>query len=90
MKTDQELKLALVKMLPEIYWNSIDDCAYWIVGLRHGRVLDTEWLHVCWLVEQTLSGMQMLKYQRILSHICENSTLRATHATWQQRATALC
>ena len=62
-------------------------------------VLDTELLHLCWLVEGTLDdggtgdeppevcGTQVMEYVGVLASDTEFSTL---HATWQQRTIALC
>ena len=58
--TDQELQIALAKMLPEkIEWvvisiKSIASFAYW--KDNNTQILDTEWLYVSWLVEQTLDA----------------------------------
>lgn len=61
--TDTQLKQALAKMLPEklayvdtFYWRDED--------LTVGReVLDTELLHLCWLVEETLTEDQQSEHQ---------------------------
>lgn len=61
--TDTQLKQALAKMLPEkILWNTQE--LLWIdkkTGFWSnvaGRVLDTELLHLCWLVEEGLTPDQ--------------------------------
>ena len=89
--TDTQLKQALAKMLPErvgfstmLQWRS--DSQYC------GRfVLDTELLHLCWLVEDTLNKDEMNRYEHLLT---ENNTIKdwarmLFHATWQQRTIAL-
>lgn len=55
--TDTQLKQTLAEMLPDkIKYDSTEDTAphlYWRVTFRT-PVLDTELLHLCWLVEQGL------------------------------------
>lgn len=52
--TEQDLKLALSKMLPEKMYIE-NGLARWLYDSeqhldRSLKVFDTEWLHVCWLV----------------------------------------
>jgi len=85
--TDEQLKRALAKMLPE-------KCQWWADAWRELRllrstgqycgVLDTELLHLCWLVEEDFSNLEIDNYWNCLGSIWE-----ATHATWQQRTIAL-
>lgn len=90
--TDEQLKRTLTKMLPEkvgqyrlepnkFYWRDAD-CT---------EILDTELLHLCWLVEETLSNQfQIEEYNKVLSfETWQNDYTGNTHATWQQRTTAL-
>ena len=88
--TDQQLQLALAKMLPEIlradFGTEGDDLHFeWLVEPRLMRIRDAEWLHVCWLVEQTLSDDERKEYTPLLM----TNWWGLTHASWQQRATAL-
>lgn len=88
--TDTQLQQALAKMLPEKIVSSNDWRFDWVdnSGQRYYKVIDTEWLYVCWLVEQTLSHEQgesqskIFEYTELLSDDC--------HASWQQRTIALC
>ena len=70
-------------MLPEkIYWNDTFQSWTWLNydnPLPDAPVLDTELLHLCWLVEETLSDIAMEEYGITLT----------VHATWQQRIIAL-
>lgn len=62
MTKDQQLQLALAKMLPEhLHIDELNHEVYWKDGspfardwdeTKFGEVLTTEWLHVCWLAEQ--------------------------------------
>lgn len=109
--TDSQLKQALAKMLPDsIQWR--DD---WIVpmlqNIENGRfpIYDTELLHLCWLVEETLTEAERMLYGEISWQLCTGKFLDfsgvyyagelpemdykqlfpISHATWQQRTTAL-
>lgn len=81
--TDEQLKSALVKMLPECVFESGDlyiyDNDFGSGG--HRQVLDTELLHLCWLVEGTLSRSQECDY-----FVSLNQFMRAS---WQQKVIAL-
>jgi hypothetical protein len=100
--TDTQLKQALAKMLPDrLIWYS-NDLAYkpkdWSSSnsLPSDWPLDTELLHLCWLVEETLSDYLQEEYYYALSDECETTVdkplvqSRTYHATWQQRVIALC
>ncbi len=87
-KTDQELQLLLAKMLPKevsvggnglVYWN---DWSH----KKFATVEETEWLHVCWLVEQTLDRSQ--RHQYMFEELPADEWDQVS-ATWQQRAMAL-
>ena len=85
--SNDQLKVALAKMLPDDvavnpggefswYWrhkNNTTDC----------KVLDTELLHLCWMVEENMTNKQWVEYEN-------NELNRDVHATWQQRVIALC
>ena len=68
---------------------------YFPNGNQSGRsVLDTELLHLCWLVEETLDYLTFIQYDKILQDIViedsPSKDWRLTHATWQQRVITLC
>lgn len=107
LHNDQSLKLALAKMLPDkigqthgaskdetilVWFNN--DVEY------HGKedeqilaqVLDTELLHLCWLVEQTLNNKQDSEFVSFLAADVSDgswSTSKAAHASWQRRVATL-
>ena len=113
--TDEQLKRTLAKMLPE----KIAIHAYNTNGTEQGmvrdlmwldddgdfgiEVLDTELLHLCWLVEETLEPAQCSQYAEVLANKLEivddgwygdwsinwHEVATIAHATWQQRTTAL-
>lgn len=101
---DIQLKQALAKMLPEtLHLDEItSDILYWRDGEDDlgKEVLDTELLHLCWLVEETITDGRRIVY---LSYLCEQlqgediwpevltkeKGWLFTHATWQQRVIAL-
>ena len=107
--TDIQLKQALAKMLPETvredYGTEGDDFHLeWKVNRIGMRVLDTELLHLCWLVEETISSVDEVfkkrEYIFELMNQCGVSPdmggkwsfiqdFALTHATWQQRTIAL-
>jgi hypothetical protein len=95
--TDTQLKHALAKMLPEKLGLSPSGVLSWLTLQGNDYVLDTELLHLCWLVEEALEDEQILDYVRILLEDvlqCFQGKFRQhfalTHATWQQRTIALC
>ena len=89
--TEQDLKLALAKMLPEkivLYHNPQFPELATIRWMKDGRELqETEWLHVCWLVEETMVGSD--SWGRYLVEMATTPWNELIHATWQQRAAAL-
>ena len=91
--TDTQLKQALAKMLPETLQIHNDSQA-WLRWKETGyQVEDTELLHLCWLVEETLGSTLGTRYQYgfILDSMTSVITrFEVVHATWQQRVTALC
>ena len=100
--TDIQLKQALAKMLPEVLgdrtytaiggvsntylvWKAPDAQQR---GITQGRpVLDTELLHLCWLVEEMLAENEQAFYRHL--GIIVNNQGWCWHATWQQRVIAL-
>ena len=109
--TDQQLKQALAKMLPSQLTidssYSIKDCECdrlrWKFDSTVHRyridlgVLDTELLHICWLIERTLSANDARVYAFRMSgaeHTTDHEVSRmmvfkAMNASWQQRTLAL-
>lgn len=105
--TDFQLQLALAKMLPEKIF-AIDNgndvryrpCNFGWSG-QEGIIpiiKETEWLHVCWLVEQTLSWRATenakCEAERYLDELKDSGGVPGCFAhycsSWQQRALALC
>jgi len=95
--TDPELKQLLAKMLPEtlIYYPYVIDGDWeqepflsWKDDTFGNEVLDTELLHICWLVEEGLDRIQQVCYQSQLNHKGTVGDF-SYHATWQQRTLAL-
>lgn len=97
--TNEQLKRTLAKMLPEkvklsrVHANR--SLLIW-TDFTHDRagheVLDTELLHLCWLVEETLSSEQCNNIELKLLHgvmATDDIYKRCWHATWQQRTIAL-
>ncbi len=97
--TDQQLQLALAKMLPEkLVYVPIRACSpmeqsgfYWI-AIDDVRDLDkpievTEWLHVCWLVEQTLSPNELANYEQAILN--KYGFVKSYHMSWQERSLIL-
>jgi hypothetical protein len=106
--TDNQLNQALAKMLPkliswhdegyteqndpELYWICTDNSATYI-----REVLNTELLHLCWLVEKSLDDEQVLDYNRtLLEDVLQcfsqgrfRQHFALTHASWQQKVQAL-
>ena len=82
--TDDKLKAALAKMLPEkVRWNTERWNGLTMVcqDVRNNDpVLDTELLHLCWLVEENANVYESAELAIILL---------AYHASWQQRVIAL-
>ena len=97
--TDTQLKQALAKMLPDIIQSSLlGNQILWKNknGSLRG-VLDTELLHLCWLVEETLTEYKSAQYSDELIKQCsadakntaQPNNWSEAHATWQQRVVAL-
>jgi len=93
--TDTQLKQTLAKMLPEYCRWSENYLALIEIKEPHLRVLDTELLHLCWLVEETFNDKEIDSYLFRLDDIVEQPPFRNRisafryHATWQQRVIAL-
>jgi len=93
--TDNQLKVALAKMLPEQvkFRQFTDDIVeygdlYWKNKNQHplqSEVRDTELMHLCNLVEISLSWPQFSSYRKELSKFL----MRTESASWQQRVEAL-
>jgi len=87
--TDNQLKAALAKMLPEtvcyeqesLYWQYEEIRYDRPVMNRGNRILDTELLYLCWLVEENLENKLNLNYYNLI--------VLDPHASWQQRVEAL-
>lgn len=106
--TDAQLKQALAKMLSQkLEWYHLGD-GVWELKLKHypfgfeRAVLDTELLHLCWLLEGSFGGIDSSRYCEILQTVAEQALNRdyklsewfrgkfvCAHATWQQRTIAL-
>ena len=94
--TDTQLKQALAKMLPEtLLWDNGSsphntdrepDDAWGLCWDSGNPVLDTELLHLCWMVEETLNADQI---HNCKLHLLVNGYWMSIHATWQQRTIAL-
>lgn len=97
--TDEQLKRTLAKMLPETvredYGTEGDDFHLeWKIGRKCMRVLDTELLHLCWLVERQLKAEHWRDYVEYLITTVDGGPPKENMffiytATWQQRTTAL-
>ena len=94
--TDDQLKQALAKMLPDIVevFTVKDSPEIVLVEAETGtQYRDTELLHLCWMVEETLTNSQTVSYYCALNDLVEITTFpqwAKVHATWQQRVIALC
>ena len=93
--TDIQLKHALAKMLPgKVYMNTNGGQRYHrLDGEPQPKVLDTELLHLCWLVEETLTRMECTNYSDALltqhPEIATKADEFFWHFNWQQRTIAL-
>lgn len=101
--TNDQLKQALAKMLPEeLYQPKGDTDICWsnaAEGCHEARrgyyVLDTELLHICWMIKEALNPEQQVTYLNTLYKVesVENNLKWRIHpdchATWQQRTVAL-
>lgn len=97
MKTDDQLRALLAKMLPETVHFSHSGELCWSHNYNQDshlfvRVLDTELLHLCSLAEAGLTVVESCKYFDLLRDLepdGEAAGAFAYHATWQQRTRAL-
>jgi len=94
--TDEQLKRALAKMLPDTlqlvpYGREDNLILCWNLEGLSEPVRNTELLHLCWVVEETLNNAEYGDYFEYLATsahaIYRDSAL--CHATWQQRVEAL-
>ena len=98
--TDAQLKQCLAKMLPErlairdsyINESNVRVTTYkpnlvWSSGIYCSEVKDTELLHICWLVEESLD--EFVYGNSYQSALCDVAFTRSRSATWQQRTIAL-
>ena len=85
--TDTQLKQALAKMLPEhIRYNYLNELV-WHCKAQAPCVLDTELLHLCWMVEQELNINDLADYEQNLNN--QFGYMKSYHASWQQRVVVL-
>jgi hypothetical protein len=94
--TDKQLQLALAKMLPEkLHWNKSHNKGMWNRPYGDGEeIKETEWLHVCWLIEKSLPLDKRDEYHWRLGELTEKDRMAPRYwtnlnASWQQRAVAL-
>jgi hypothetical protein len=101
--TDQQLKQALAKLADE-YVSPIrntvsEETEYWWKGHgRAGPVKDTELLHLCWLVEATLTKQwhnYVVALAKVIARAESNEKVSVPtnvliNSSWQQRTIALC
>jgi len=95
--TDKQLKQALAKMLPEtvcyeqesLYWQYEEIRYDRPVMNRGNRILDTELLHLCWLVEEEVFRGKSFEYIDALDKVTFFNDFIRIHATWQNRVIAL-
>ena len=100
--TDKQLEAALAKMLPELlYSDYLADGTFvsirWLTdkpnyGCKGHSVLDTELLHLCWLVEKDLNPEQKLDYIEMLGRGEDEESFYITIALssdWRWRVAAL-
>ena len=102
MNTDNQLKQTLAKMLPEkLDWiaNQLIHVEFTLnpSNIKNdvktkwfkAPVLDTELLHLCWLVEETLEHWEKSSYHEYLNLKTKEDKVWQWHATWQQRTITL-
>jgi len=94
--TDKQLKAVLAKMLPEVCYMNKDGGALYHQPDANGypvqplRVLDTELMYLCWLVEETLNWNQRNAFQeKLTKFITKQTTFWLCSMPWQQRVIAL-
>lgn len=88
--TDKQLKAALAKMLRKqtklanFFWHLDED------GCFTRQIEDTELLHLCWLVEETLDWNQHNAFQeKLKKFITKQTTFWLCSMPWQNRTIAL-
>tara|TARA_R110000868_G_scaffold126944_1_gene334300 strand:- start:139 stop:495 length:357 start_codon:yes stop_codon:yes gene_type:complete len=86
--TDDQLKQLLAKMLPETVKYDTFMSPPTLRWKHSVMVRDTELLHLCDSVEQTLSKMETIQYEDALANEHSDGFSRVRYA-WQQRVTAL-
>lgn len=81
--TNDQLKRALAKMLPERL--DFDNHTSWTtLNWKNGLVIfETELLHICWLIEENLTNDQQAMYEDYFDNY------RDYHANWDVRTIAL-
>lgn len=102
--SDLSLQLALAKMLPDklkITHGVYQDFVYWLPSTTR-PVKETEWLHVCWLIEQAIDGDVLVKARyRVFETKNKNHEAFAhldnvdidsflLKQTWQEHALVIC
>ena len=90
--TDTQLKQALAKMLPDKLMRRFGNWRW--LGVYRITVPDTELLHLCWLVEESLTNDQWFAYHLTLIMLTKPSATCVAdsftcHSSWQQRTIAL-
>lgn len=93
--TDNQLKAALAKMLPDkIVMMPHGQLHWWPKrngGINGSVALDTELLHLCWVVEQTCDETFTDALLDVVASQAGYAACLFSHsATWQQRVIALC
>jgi hypothetical protein len=83
--TDNQLKSALAKMLPDSLTYTESDGLWHSTAKLECPVLDTELLHLCWVVESQLKSLN--ECVTLLEIEC--GELGCVIAQWQQRVVAL-
>jgi len=94
--TEEQLKAALAKMLPDIL-TIITKSIWWSNNTPEHPyptlkpVLDTELLHLCWMVEETLTLDEWNEFKNTFENILSWCIfpINFMHSTWQQRVIAL-
>ncbi len=67
--TLEQMKLAVAKMLPDkisILFPQREQKEFWWNEYNRG-VNHTDWLHICWLAEQTLTKRQLHHYTQLIT-----------------------
>lgn len=92
---ETNLQFALAVMLPDKVGRITSPiagggCFIW---RETGKVVtDESWLHICWLIEQGMTGKERVTYMIELWHICSTNPdgFAVISAPWQLRAQAIC